>query len=85
MVTVSRRFYIRKHSQHLPKFDPNQVRKSGQIHGNPWKSMEIMLVFRTVPYVKSVKRAFLRTPLSRVCVVGDQWACGSSPRFQSNG
>ena len=41
---VSRRFYIRKHSQNLPKFDPNQARKSGQIHGNPLKSMEIMLV-----------------------------------------
>jgi hypothetical protein len=41
---VSRRFYIRKHSQNLSKFDPNQPRKSGQIHGNPSKSMEIMPV-----------------------------------------
>ena len=32
---VSRRFYIRKHSQNLPKFDPNQARKSGQIYRNP--------------------------------------------------
>jgi hypothetical protein len=48
-LAVSERFYIRKHSQNLSKFDPNQARKSGQIHGNRWKSMEFL-----VPYVKSV-------------------------------
>ena len=38
---VSKRFYIRKHSQNLSKIDPNQARKSSQIHGNPMKSIEI--------------------------------------------
>jgi hypothetical protein len=47
---------VRKHGENVPKFDPNQARKSGQIYGNPLKSMEIMMVFRIVPYVKSVKR-----------------------------
>jgi hypothetical protein len=38
-----------------------------KIHGHLSKSMEIMLVFRPAPYVKSVKRAFYPKSAAEMC------------------